>query len=367
MVDERFEPVLAEMRRQVDAGIRPSLQVCVEWGGERVVDAAYGAGATRRSAYALFSSTKPFVAVALLRQIEAGRASLDDRISKYVPEFGTRGKDGATLAHLLSHRGGFPDNTPEHAREMWRRCSDWSAMLAYACDMPAAWEPGTDRGYHPLTGWTLVGELVQRTTERPLREVLRRDVLDPLEIPEDGFVLGEPEKLGAPPMPVRTRGLPGDPPERDAERWNDPATQRALLPGGGGIARAGEVVKLYTALLRGGLGAGGRLLAPETVRLASFPHVVGIRDRTFLLDIPWGLGFHLKHVRPSLDDCGATATPGTYGHAGHFLVNTTWADPGKNLAACILANGLTDRRDGFAAVRALSQAVHDVVDRLAAE
>jgi hypothetical protein len=166
---------------------------------------------------------------------------------------------------------------------------------------------------------------------------------------------------------VRTRGQPGDPPESEARRWNDPVTQRALLPGGGAIARAGEVVKLYTALLRGGLGANGRVLAPETVRLATFPHVVGSRDRTFLLDIPWGLGFHLKHVRPSLDDCGAGATPGTFGHGGHFLVNTAWADPGKDLAACLLANGLTDRRTGFAAVRALSQSVHDVVDRLAAE
>ena len=88
--------------------------------------------------------------------------------------------------------------------------------------------------------------------------------------------------------------------------------------------------------------------------------------RTFLRDIPWGLGFHLKHVRPSLDDCGATATPGTFGHGGHFLVNTAWADPGKRLAACILSNGLTEPRAGIEGVQALSQAIHDVVDGAAA-
>jgi CubicO group peptidase (beta-lactamase class C family) len=98
------------------------------------------------------------------------------------------------------------------------------------------------------------------------------------------------------------------------------------------------------------------------VRTATFPHAVGIRDRTFLVDVPWGLGFHLKHVRPSLDDCGETATPGTFGHAGHFIASTAWADPGKDLCAAILTNGLVERRAGFAAVKALSQSIHDVVD-----
>ena len=57
-----------------------------------------------------------------------------------------------------------------------------------------------------------------------------------------------------------------------------------------------------------------------------------------------------------------TATPGTFGHGGHFLVNTAWADPGKDLTACILANGLTAPRAGTRAVVALSQSIHDAVD-----
>ena len=108
-------------------------------------------------------------------------------------------------------------------------------------------------------------------------------------------------------------------------------------------------------------------MKPETVRLATFPHAVGTVDRTFLIDIPWGLGFHLKHVRPSLDDCGPGATPGSFGHAGHFLVNTAWADPGRDLAVCILSNGLAPARDGMAAVGRLSQSIHDVVDAIGAE
>jgi CubicO group peptidase (beta-lactamase class C family) len=362
--DARFEPVLREMQRQVDAAIRPALQVAVCWRGRLVLDAAAG-GATPRSSFLLWSATKPFVAVALLQQIDAGRASLDDRVERWIPEFGRSGKAPATLAHVLSHRGGFPENlSPDLARALWRLRGDPDELLRFVCEMQALWEPGTDRGYHGLSGWTIVGELVQRLSGRPLRDALRALVLDPLGIEADGFALGEPERLAEPPLAVRTRGERGDPPESEAQRWNDPVTQRALLPGATGVARAREALKLYSALLRGGAGENGPVLSPRMVRTATFPHAVGIRDRTFLVDVPWGLGFHLKHVRPSLDDCGETATPGTFGHAGHFIANTAWADPAKDLCAVLLTNGLVERRAGFAAVKALSQSIHDVVDAL---
>jgi CubicO group peptidase (beta-lactamase class C family) len=163
-------------------------------------------------------------------------------------------------------------------------------------------------------------------------------------------------------MRVETRAAKGAPPASEAAFWNDPRTHAAVIPAASGIARARSLVAFYRALLDGGRGANGRILSAAMVRTATFPHVVGIRDRTFLRDIPWGLGFHLKHVVPALDDCGTRATPGTYGHAGHFLVNTAFADPGKDLAVAILSNGLSEPRAGMAGVTALADAVHAAID-----
>jgi len=310
----------------------------------------------------LWSSTKPFIAVALLQLIEEGRAALDDRVSRHIPEFGRNGKERATIVHLLTHRGGFPDSSPELRRGVALLTGDWDATLAHIYELPAVWEPGRDRGYHPSTGWFVLGELIQRLDGRPLAEALRARVLEPAGIEPDGFALGEPERLRQPPMPVQTRKERGAPPESEARYWNDPRTHRAVIPGGGGISRANQVVKLYRALLDGGEGPNGRLLSREMVRTATFPHAVGTIDRTFQSDIPWALGFHLKHARPSLDDCGDTATPGTFGHGGHFLVNTAWADPGRDLAVCILSNGLTSPRPGLRGVNCLSQSILDAVD-----
>jgi len=366
-VEPDFSELEAEMARQLASGLRPTLQIAVDWRGRRVFERAVGPDATVDSTYVLWSSTKPLVAVALLQLVDEGKLDLDTRVAQHIPDFGAHGKSRVTLAQLLSHRGGFPDNTPELGRALSRVSRSWDDALRFVCDMALAWEPGTDRGYHPSSAWFVAGELVQRLDGRPLADSLRARVLEPLAIPRDGFCLGRPQDLAAPPLAVRTRDAKGAPPAKEADFWNDPRTHAAVIPGASGIARARTLTAFYRALLDGGRGANGRILSGAMLRTATFPHVVGIRDRTFLRDIPWGLGFHLKHVVPSLDDCGTRATPGTFGHGGHFLVNTAFADPGRDLAVAILSNGLSEPRPGLAGVTALADAVHAAIDAASPE
>jgi CubicO group peptidase (beta-lactamase class C family) len=358
-----FKELEQEMARQIASGLRPTIQVAVDWRGERVFEQAQGDGATVDSTYVLWSSTKPLVAVALLQLVEEGRAALDDRVSKHIPEFGARGKERCTLLHLLTHRGGFPDSAPETRSALFRVARDRDAALRFVYEMDALWEPGTDRGYHPLSAWFIVGELVQRLDGRPLGDALRARVLEPLGEPADGFCLGRPQDLSAPPLDVHTRGSKGAPTAGEAAFWSDPRTHAAGIPGAGGIARARTLAAFYRALLNGGRGAVGPILSPEMTRMATFPHVAGFRDRTMVRDMPWGLGMHLKHVLPSVDDCGRRATPGTFGHGGHFLVNTGWGDPGRDLAVAILSNGLSEPVAGMRGVCALSDAIHAAIDR----
>jgi len=325
-MSDRFDALRREMQRQID-----------DWRGELVFDEAIGAGTTPDSNYLLWSSTKPLIAVALLQIIDEGGAKLRDRVRRYMPEFGIRGKETCTIAHLLSHRGGFPDSG-RRLKTLGRYVRNWDEALAAVCDMEAQWEPGMDRGYHPSSSWFIVGELIQRLRDRPLN----------------------PEVLSQPAMQVSAIEEKGAP--VNASWWNDPRTHRAVIPGGNGVSRANQVVRFYRAMLNAGEGSDGRLLSPEMVRIATFPHAVGTIDRTFRVDVPWGLGFRLKHAIPMMDDFGQTATPGTFGHGGHYLVNTAWGDPLKDLAACILSNGLTAPRTGTRAVIALSQAIHDAVD-----
>lgn len=356
-----FDGVRKEMQRQVDEGIRPSVQIAIDWRGEVVFDEAVGDGATPDSNYVLWSIIKPFVAITLLQCIDDGKAGLGDKVSKYIPEFASNGKEGCTIAHLLSHRGGFP-GVPDTLK-LFQNAQDWDKCIAITCGIKAEWKPGTACGYHPISAWYIVAELAQRLRGESLWEMLRKRVLDPAGIDEDGLSLGNPEVLSSLPLPVHGPEAAGTP--LGAPYWNEESTHALTIPGGSGISRSNQVIKLYRALLNRGEGPGGRILSPEMIRTATHPHAVGSMDRTFNRDIAWGLGFHMKHVVPSLDDCGITATPGTFGHSGHFIINTSWADPGKDLVACVLANGLTQLEAGFKAVTRLSQSIHDVIDKSA--
>ena len=57
-MDECFRPVVDEMRRQVDSGLRPSIQIAVDWRGRTVLDTAVGPAVTRDSPYGLGGTTR---------------------------------------------------------------------------------------------------------------------------------------------------------------------------------------------------------------------------------------------------------------------------------------------------------------------
>ena len=142
--------------------------VCVILGGEVVVDLAGGVADTstgRRwdgdTLVDVYSVGKAFVALAALRQVEAGHIGLDDPISSVWPEYATHGKEVTTLRQALSHVAGVPAiHEPLDDADLldWQRMTD-----ALAATRP--WStPGERLIYHTNTYGHLVGEVVRRCT-----------------------------------------------------------------------------------------------------------------------------------------------------------------------------------------------------------
>src|ERR671910_661151 len=106
--------------------------------------------------------------------------AMDDLVESGVergPEFGARGKDGATVRHALSQSVGVP-GLP--AGLMVEDLCDWDKMCAIIADAEPWWEPGTKIGYHAVTWGYIVGEIMRRATGKPISEVLREEVTEPL-------------------------------------------------------------------------------------------------------------------------------------------------------------------------------------------
>ena len=66
------------------------------------------------SIFLLASITKPVTACALMLLVDRGQVSLDDPVSKYLPDFQGGERHKIRVRHLLSHTSGLPDMLPDN-------------------------------------------------------------------------------------------------------------------------------------------------------------------------------------------------------------------------------------------------------------
>ena len=128
------------------------------------------------------SLTKVIAATpAIMRLIEQGKVSLDDRVVKYIPEFGTLGKEVITVRQLLTHTSGLRPDVG--LKPDW---NGYDAAIRLACEEKLSAPPGTKIIYSD-TGLYLVGEIVRRVSGLPLDQFVQREVFGPLGMSDTGF------------------------------------------------------------------------------------------------------------------------------------------------------------------------------------
>src|SRR4029450_13607373 len=104
----------------------------------------------------------------------------DNPVSKHWPELAQSGKERITERHVLSHRAGLPQIRPLLDRA--DRVLDWDYMVGALARARPRLRPGADPPSHPFPfGW-LAGELVQRVARRPLMDVIRSEIAEPLRL-----------------------------------------------------------------------------------------------------------------------------------------------------------------------------------------
>src|SRR6266545_5085040 len=198
------EPIMSEVQQQaqkaidqlVGSGTERGVQIAVYRRGEQGIDAvagvadpATGRPVTSDTPFYNFSIGKGATSTVAHVLAERGLFGYDTPIVDLWPEFGARGKHSVTVRHVLTHSAGVPgiplDTTPEDL-------CDWGRMCAAIADAELWWEPGTKVGYHAYTFGYIVGEIVRRTTGKPISQVLREDVAGPLGV-ADELYFGMPE------------------------------------------------------------------------------------------------------------------------------------------------------------------------------
>ncbi|MGD0620247.1 MAG: serine hydrolase domain-containing protein, partial [Bryobacteraceae bacterium] len=170
------------------------------------------ADATTR--YAIGSVSKQFTATALLLLQEQGKVSLDDKVSKYLPQLTRAGE--ITIRELLSHTSGYEDYAPQdYMIPEWTKPITPQAILKDWAEKKLDFEPGT-RWQYSNTNYVAAGEIVEKVSGEPLFKLLDEKIFRPLSMTSAGDCFAAPNSDDAtaytryalgPPRPALREGL----------------------------------------------------------------------------------------------------------------------------------------------------------------
>lgn len=300
---------------------------------------------TPRTPLCIYSGSKAMTAVLVHRLAEDGLVDLDAPVTRWIPDFGQRGKGGITVRHLLTHRAGI-SRMPMKIGDDVDRMLDHDTMLARLCASPADTRPGASQAYHAVTAGFVLGEIATRAADKPLRELLRTMLAEPLGA--WSLTYGYPDQSPHTPArsaatgPVSIPGvsylvdrLLGMPAALVTPTLEGSVGRQAVVPAGNIYASAEEGSRFMQMLLDGGSWDGHRILRRETVAAAVAPAGRLVIDGSFPAPVRFTPGFMLGEVGVSLFGVQA---PAAYGHLG-FTNILLWADPERELSAALCTTG----------------------------
>lgn len=134
------------------------------------------------SMYRIASMSKSVTAVSILQLRDAGKLSLDDPASKYIPELKldkllTTDAPAITIRHLLTHGAGFPEDNPWGDRQLEDKNADLMALLKSGTFFSNV--PGIAYEYSNL-GFALLGQIVEKVSGMPLDVYTKEKIFKPL-------------------------------------------------------------------------------------------------------------------------------------------------------------------------------------------
>ncbi len=327
------------------------------FGAFGMADREAGVPFKRDTLVQIYSMTKPIAGVALMTLYEKGLFSLDDPITKYVPELGNLkvyaggNEDGTlileeparvpTVLNFMQHTAGLGDggNTPVSAIYRSIDPTNWNNNLSQVAErlgqIPLLYEPGTRWRYSDAVD--IQALMVERLSGKPFDQYVQEVIFDPLGMNEiTYFVPTDKRHLMAGLYATQRDGSLKRIPNEQAHRFN--IEQQTLTPGSFGfVSTIDDYMKFARMLQNEGEFDGVRILKPETIALMATDMLAeDVRDRWWLPSkgqVGFGLDFAVR-TAPPVD------TDEHYGVVGEFFWDgfastLFWVDPVNDLTAVL--------------------------------
>ncbi|HYL60611.1 MAG TPA: serine hydrolase domain-containing protein [Candidatus Acidoferrales bacterium] len=356
----------------VENGVIPGATIVVRRGADVAFEGAFGfrsieparSPAKVETVYDLSSLTKALATtVAVMQLARDGKFRLDDRVTRFFPDFSVHGKTGVTFRQLLAHCSGLPAWRPfyqriagiEKAGRVNFMASRGAKEFTYEeihREKPDA--PPVTRAIYSDLGFITLGETVEKVAGVALDRFCREKIFRPLGLRSTDFIdislvrsrrLEPVADMFAPTeyCPSRRRMLVGEVDDENAFAMGGVAGHAGLF------APVREVDRIARELMA--CYAGRSDFVPQKIVREFWTRDTAVPGST------WALGWDTPSAQGS--SSGRHFSPNAVGHLG-FTGTSLWIEPEREIAISMLTNRVHPRRDNER-IREFRPKIHDLI------
>ena len=262
---------------------------------------------------------------AVMQLVEQGKVRLNDPVVRYLPEFGSHGKQEITVRELLTHYSGLPPDLD--LKQSWE---GRDAGYRMAFDETPVNPPGAVFEYSDIN-FIVLGGLVEKVSGERLDQYADEHIFRPLNMARTRFLppaswLPEIAPTQYDEHGQMLRGVVHDP---TARRMDGVAGNAGLF------STADDLARFAQAILNGGGKVLSSLSVEKMITPQQPPNMTAVR----------GLGWDIDS--PFSSNRGELLPVGSFGHTG-FTGTSLWIDPTTKTYIIILANAVHPRGKGSA-------------------
>ena len=238
----------------------PGLSVAVIRGRDTLVMAGFGLAdiaahrpATPATIYEIGSNTKQFTSAAIMRLVEQHKLSIDDELSKYLPQIPLHG-NRVTIRQLLTHTSGIHSYTEVAAwKAHWAEDLTPDSIMGFVAKDTFDFAPGT-RYKYDNSGYVLLGMVIEKVSGQSYAKYLESEFFKPLGLTHTSY---------CPSHPTDPAFASGYSKKDDGVMPHEYLSLTQPFAAGSLCSTVGDFVQWQRAL------AGGKVVSPESFALMS--------------------------------------------------------------------------------------------------
>ncbi len=257
--------------------------------------------------------------------IDRNLFGLDDKVVKFIPEFGVNSKENIAIRNLLVHNSGLPA-----WKKFYGRGLNELSVLDEIYNSELEYEPGTKMVYSDL-GIITLGKIIEKVSGMTLDKFCEQEIFKPLGMNSTFYNPNDSLKKYCAPTEIdnnwRNKLLQGEVHDETAAMLNGVAGHAGLF------STANDLSKFMTMIMNKGISNKMKIIDEKTIEMFTKKQ----SDQSSR-----ALGWDTKSEKGS--SAGDLFSPNSFGHTG-FTGTSIWADPERNLFVVFLTNRVYPSRE----------------------